>query len=362
MDLGQKIAILGPGAQYDTCGPKDFGQTTDIPGVYEAKVGGRYTCKIFKVLQSNFCRNNCHYCAFRRDRNYLRVNTTPEEMARAFWSAYSRRLVQGLFLSSGISDSADRTMTSMINTVNILRQKYRYQGYIHLKLMPGASLSCIEETAGIANRISLNIEAPTEESLISLSPDKTLKKGFFSTLAEIKKVFEKRKFSGRKNPSLTTQFVVGAGSEKDWEIIKMTHFLYQTFSFKRVFYSAFRPVKQTPLENKPAVSLTREHRLYQADFLMRFYHFLPQDIPVDRNGFLSENTDPKTLWAQKHPHFFPVNLNRADYWTLLKVPGLGPISAKKILKLRGKGRVKNLAWLANQRLQILKISPYVCFY
>ncbi|MFC1790007.1 radical SAM protein [Patescibacteria group bacterium] len=359
MDLYQKISILGPSAQYDTCGPKDFGQTTKIPGVYEAKVGGGHVCKLFKVLQTNSCRNNCHYCAFRRDRNCKRTSTTPEEMARAFSSAYSRRLVQGLFLSSGIAGTADQTMSRMIDTASIIRQKYGYRGYIHLKLMPGTSLASIEETANLANRISLNIEAPTEKSLVQLSPEKTLRKGFFYTLSQIKKVFQKRKFKGKRNPSLTTQFVVGAGREGDSEIMKTTHFLYKAFSFKRVFYSAFRPVAQTPLENRPAVSLTREHRLYQADFLMRFYRFLPHDIPVDQNGFLSETTDPKTLWAKQHPEFFPININRASYWTLLKVPGIGPISAQRILKRRRKGRVSSLKTFANQRFQINKISAYV---
>jgi len=286
MNLYEKISILGPSAQYDTCGPKDFGKTTDIPGVYHAKVGGNQICRLFKVLQSNHCKNNCRYCAFQRDRACKRITATPEEMAKAFDSAYSRRLVDGLFLSSGIMGNPETTMTKMLDTAHILRYKKKYRGYLHLKVMPGASSSAIAETARVANRISLNIESPTSEGLNYLSPDKDLKKGFFYTLSLIKSELKKRFFAGQKVPSLTTQFVVGAGEEKDKEIIKSTFMLYKSFHLKRVFYSAFRPVPKTSLAEKPAVSQIREHRLYQADFLMRFYKFTPWEIPLDEKGNL----------------------------------------------------------------------------
>lgn len=360
MDLYEKISVLGPSAKYDTCGPKDFGKTTDIPGVYHAKVGGNNICRLFKVLQSNVCKNNCRYCAFRKDRDCQRTSATPKEMAKAFASAFSRRLVEGLFLSSGVVKSPDFTMTQMIDTATILRKKYHYPGYIHLKIMPGTSASTIRESIGLANRISLNIESPTEKGLTFLSESKDLRKGFFYTLSLIKDELNKRCFSGQRTPSLTTQFVVGAGEETDKEIINSTHLLYKNFNLKRVFYSAFQPVSQTPLQDKPAVSLTREHRLYQADFLMRFYRFSPWDIPLDREGFLSELSDPKTLWAQQHPQFFPINLNQADYWQLLKVPGIGPKSAKKILKMRRDRKIASFSQLEGQRFQIKKLSGFAC--
>jgi len=360
MDLYQKISILGPSAKYDTCGPKDFGQTTDIPGVYHAKVGGGNICRLFKVLQTNSCVNNCKYCAFRCDRDTKRTAATPDEMAKAFDSAYSRRLVDGLFLSSGVVRSPDTTMARMIDTAQILRKKRHYRGYLHLKIMPGVSRSCIQESLKLANRISLNIESPTEEDLSILAPEKDLKKGFFYTLSLIKSELTKLRWSGKKVPSLTTQFVVGAGEEKDKDIIQRTHFLYKNFGFKRVFYSAFRPVPETPLAGKPAASLTREHRLYQADFLMRFYRFLPHEIPLDEGGFLSEVADPKMLWAQKHPELFPINLNTAGYWQLLKVPGIGPVSAKKILRIRSDTRIQDFSRLAGSRLQIQKLSGFAC--
>lgn len=360
MDLYQKISVLGPSAKYDTCGPKDFGQTTDIPGVYHAKVGGSRICRLFKVLQTNYCTNNCRYCAFRRDRDSVRVTASPDEMAAAFDSAHSRRLVDGLFLSSGVIRNPETTMTRMLETAQILRQKYQYRGYLHLKIMPGTSPSCIRESLKLASRISLNIESPTEESLSTLAPEKDLKKGFFYTLSLIKNEMAKFRFSGQRVPSLTTQFVVGAGEETDKNIVQKTHFLYKNFGLKRVFYSAFRPVPGTPLEQRPAASLTREHRLYQADFLIRFYRFSPHEIPLDAQGFLSAVSDPKTLWAQQHPELFPVNLNTAGYWQLLKVPGIGPVSAKKILKIRGESRIRDFSNLAGNRLQLQKLSGFAC--
>jgi predicted DNA-binding helix-hairpin-helix protein len=358
MDLYQKISILGPGARYDTCGPKDFGQTTNIPGVYQAKVAGG-VCRLFKVLQTNTCLNNCRYCAFRRDRSCPRVSATPDEMAKAFLSAHSRRLVDGLFLSSGIVKNPEFTMSRMLDTAHILRDKYRYSGYLHLKIMPGTPPNCVQESLNLANRISLNIESPTQEDLTNLSPDKDLKNGFFKTLFAIRKFINQRKKSGQKTPSLTTQFVVGAGEEKDLDIIRVTNLLYQSFGLKRVFYSAFRPVPQTPLAQKPATSLTREHRLYQADFLMRFYRFSPKDLPLSPDGNLFETSDPKTLWAQNNPGLFPINLNRAGYWELLKVPGIGPTSAKKIIQKRSQTKIRNLSQLKDQRIQLKKLSTYV---
>lgn len=360
MDLYQKISILGPSAQYDTCGPKDFGKTTNIPGIYHAKVGGKNICRLFKVLQTNYCVNNCRYCAFRRDRSVRRVTATSDEMAAAFDSAYSRRLVDGLFLSSGIDLNPDSTMTRLLETAHILRDKLDYRGYIHLKIMPGASADVIEESVKLADRVSINIESPTEADLLRLSPEKKLKSGIFYTLSQIKMLLVKRRRAGiSKIPSVTTQFVVGAGKERDMDIVKMAHFLYRNFGLGRVFYSAFRPVERTPLEGKPAASLIREHRLYQADFLMRFYRFFPEDIPLNGDGFLSEIADPKMIWARNHPEYYPVNINTASYWKLLKVPGIGPVTARKIIEIRKNSRISFIEQLNRMRIQIEKLRPFV---
>lgn len=359
MDLYQKISILGPSAQYDTCGPKDFGQTTDIPGVYLANLGGGRVCRLFKVLQTNSCRNNCRYCAFRRDRDCRRTSVAPSEMAKAFLSAYSRRLVEGLFLSSGILKNPDFTMVQMINTATILRGG-GYRGYLHLKIMPGSSIGVIAEALRLASRVSLNLESPTQNGLAALSADKDLGKDILYTLSLIKNERRKWRFKGKKPPSLTTQFVVGAAGETDKDLIRSAYSLYKNFSLNRAFYSAFRPVPQTPLAQKPATPLIREHRLYQADFLMRFYHFTPWEIPLDKMGNLFATVDPKMIWAQAHPEVFPINLNQAGYWQLLKIPGIGPRSAKKILQTRRKQRIYSLSQLTYQRLQIQKMSAFIC--
>lgn len=358
MDLYQKISLLGPSAQYDTCGPRDFGLTTNIPGVYQAKVGGG-VCRLFKVLQTNSCQNNCRYCAFRRDRDTPRTTATADEMALAFDSAFRRRLVDGLFLSSGIINTPDATMTHLIDTVSILRQKFHYRGYVHLKLMPGVSSATIRQAAQISNRLSLNIESPTESDLQTLSPDKNLKTGFFKTLFEVNKQIRQLKYYGLKTPSVTTQFVVGAGEESDRSLVSTTHLLYQQFGLKRVFYSVFRPIDHTPLANKPAESLVRQNRLYQTDFLMRFYQFSPTEISFDSHDRLCLDADPKTLWAHRHPEYFPLNINQASYWQLLRIPGLGPTTAKRIVDLRQHHRLTSLS--AIPHLQLVKISPFIHF-
>lgn len=212
----------------------------------------------------------------------------------------------------------------------------------------------------MANRVSINIESPTDENLLEISPDKNLKSDFYLTMTKLQSEITKLKMKGEKRlPSVTTQFVVGAGSEKDKDIIKTTDFLYKNFGLKRVFYSAFRPVENTPLENKPAESLTREYRLYQADFLMRFYHFSPNEIPLDDQGFLPEARDPKLLWAESHLELFPININKAPYWDLLKIPGVGPETAKRIIRLRKTNPIKYLSDLVGQRIQMDKMINYV---
>jgi predicted DNA-binding helix-hairpin-helix protein len=360
MDLYQKMSILGPGAQYDTCGPRDFGQTTNIPGVYHAQFNG-HSCRLFKVLQTNQCRNNCHYCAFRRDRDCSRTTASSDEVASAFDSAFRRRLVDGLFLSSGIVNNADTTMTNLLDTVHILRQRYHYQGYVHLKIMPGSSPSVIREAVKVSQRISLNIESPTESDLSSLSPDKNLKDGFFHTLFEINKQIRQIKFYGLRTPSLTTQFIVGAGRETDRDLVSTTNLLYSQFGLKRVFYSSFRPVTDTPLAYLPPSPLIRQNRLYQTDFLLRFYNFTPSDLSFDSLGNLLDSVDPKTAWANSHPEYYPVNLNRATVDSLLRVPGLGPTSVQKIISLRQQHPIFSLKSLSHLRLQVSKLMPYVCF-
>lgn len=361
INIFEKIAILGPGAQYDTCGPKDFGNTTKIPGVYYAKTSNGGICKLFKVLQSNVCQNNCNYCAYRRDRDTRRVTTTADEMASAFNTVWNSRKVDGLFLSSGIVKNPTFSMSQLIDTATILRNKYKYNGYIHLKIMPGTEESAIEEAIRISNRISLNVESPTSDSLAIVAPDKTWDKDFKATLDRIDKIFQKRKYMELRNPSLTTQLVVGAGGEQDREIIDVVGNLYKEYNFKRIFYSTFRPVDKTPLQDHHPTSLIREHRLYQADFLITQYGFTAEEIPTNMFGFLDEGIDPKKVWADLHPKVFPININTAPYQQLIRVPGLGPISAKKIIKFRKIKRIVDKFDMEKTRIQWNKALNYLSF-
>lgn len=362
MNTYEKIEILGPSAQYDTCGPRDLGKTTRVPGVYYAKTGGGGVCRLFKVLQTNACKNNCRYCAFRRDRSCKRIMSTPDEMAQAFLSVLRKRLVDGLFLSSGITNTANTTMSRMLDTVTILRKQCNYHGYIHLKIMPGSSRDIIEEAVLLANRVSINVEAPTETTLSSLSPDKHLKNELVPTLQSVVREIRKRKEKGvRSVPSLTTQFIVGAGEEKDKHLIEATQRLYKKFGLARVFYSSFRPVDHTPLAEKPPSPLIRQNWLYQTDFLMRFYHFSPSDIPLDENGNLSLSVDPKTHWAKNHPEYYPVNINTAPLEMLIRVPGIGPLAAKKILTIRKKQRISSVNSLLGYRIRTKQLPEWITF-
>lgn len=361
MNIFEKISVLGPSAQFDTCGPKDFGNTTKIPGVYNAKTSNGGVCKLFKVLQSNVCQNNCRYCAYRKDRDTKRVTTTPDEMASAFSTVWNSRKVDGLFLSSGIVKDPTHSMSLLIDTATILRTKYKYNGYIHLKIMPGTEESAIGEAIKLSNRISLNVESPTTDSLAIVAPDKSWDRDFKTTLDSIDNIFKQRKYVGLRNPSLTTQLVVGAGGENDRDIIDTVGDLYNTYNFKRIFYSAFRPVADTPLSDHPPASLTREHRLYQVDFLLTQYGFEASEIPTDMFGQLSEQIDPKKMWADQHPELFPININVAKFNELIRIPGIGPASAKKIIQFRKVRRIKDKFDMLKTRIQWNKAFTYLCF-
>ena len=244
-------------------------------------------------------------------------------------------------------------MTRMTETAQLVRLKYQYRGYVHLKIMPGVSSSLIEQAAKLADRISVNLEVPSEKHAENIVPEKDFYKDLWGTLTRIRNIVSgschpelvsgskfsrplrfRNKFgmTRKGESSITTQFVIGAANESDKEILNTTSRLYEDFGLKRVFYSAFRPARGTPLEEKPPASLMREHRLYQSDWLMRFYGFEVSEIPLDEDGNLFEDKDPKEVWALNHSEFFPVDIRKADYQTLLRVPGIGPTIAKRLLQ------------------------------
>lgn len=338
--IDKKLKILGESARFDVCGyirpvENDYNLSSFIyPAVGEK---GR-VYRLFKILLSNFCKGNCFYCANRKNRDCPRYRFEPEELAHLFYSLWKKGYVDGLFLSSGIDEDVNQTQERMNKTVEILRIKYGYHGYIHLKILPGTDELLIKRAFSMASRVSLNMEAPGTQFLTKLSPDKN-----FSHL--LLKNLKKMSILQNEKPlpaGVTSQLVVGAAGEKDRDITGFVFHLYKKFHLKRVYYSGFEPVKNTPLENIEPASPLREWRLYQADILIRRYGFSPSELVFDRNGNLLSDRDPKLAWAENNPQNFPVEINSASLEELVRVPGIGHISAQKIVSRRREKKIKSI--------------------
>jgi putative DNA modification/repair radical SAM protein len=313
--------------------------------------------KLLKVLLTNFCEKNCAYCANGIDRDVRRTSFVPDELARLFDQMVQRKLVEGLFLSSGISGSAQRTMDRMLATVELVRKRYQFNGYVHHKLLPGATRAQVERAGQIAQRVSVNLEAPNSQRLGQIAPlkdrDEVLNPMRWAS------EFIKRG-EGRWAPSgQTTQFVVGAADESDREILTTASYLYQKLDLHRAYFSAFQPGPGTPLESKPHTPAWREHRLYQTDFLLRLYDFRLDELVFDDQGRLPQEADPKTLWARAHPEFYPVEINHAPRDALLRVPGIGPRSASRILHGRRQTRLRSLADLRGAGAVASRAAPFI---
>lgn len=362
MDIQDKLDLLSAGAQTDlacgTCGeaqrrvPDEMGRW-----IYPAIRPDGRTVKMLKVLQTNVCENDCFYCATRRGRDMRRTTFQPDELAKTFDQMHHARLVEAIFLSSGVVGGGTRTMERMLATAELLRGKYDFRGYLHLKLMPGAQTAAMERALRLADRVSVNLEAPSSERLARLSSTKRYAEQLLAPLQTARQLIAADPMLQRK--TLTTQFVVGAADESDREILARTASLYSELALARVYYSAFQPVPDTPLDGHMPTPLIREHRLYQADFLFRKYGFRMEEVVLDAKGNLPTALDPKTLWAAHHPEFFPVELNRASREQLLRVPGIGPISADRILRLRRENRFRAIEQLAQTGAECQRAVPFV---
>jgi putative DNA modification/repair radical SAM protein len=344
METEKKLKLLFAAAEYDVCSPTSAKHTCtlckqqsapkSIPGVYYAKT---YTGKIvplFKILFTNECVYNCNYCVNRRDRSSTpRAVFTPEELAKVFYRLYRKNIVKGLFLSSAIGDNARKTMEKMIISCEILRKKYHFDGYIHLKILPGAGSAEIEEAVKISTRVSLNMEAPTSGHLRILSREKRFNM-LLSTLEMASNVIRSNKKNLSRNVSLSTQLIVGAANESDRDILSAAHAWRKKYNLSRVYFSAFTPIPDTPFEALTKAPILREHRLYQADWLFAFYGFTIEDIVFDKNNNLLLDKDPKLVWAENNLHLFPKEVNTASYEELLRVPGIGPLTARRIVEYR----------------------------
>ncbi|MDR1560189.1 MAG: putative DNA modification/repair radical SAM protein [Clostridiales bacterium] len=372
MDQMEKLKILSAAAKYDvacTSSGVDRNATRGSLGSASAcgichtfAADGRCV-SLLKILLTNVCVYDCRYCANRRSNDIPRAVFTPREIAELTINFYKRNYIEGLFLSSSVIRDANHTMEQIYETLKLLRGVYKFNGYIHIKAIPGADEGLIRAAGFLADRMSVNIELPSEESLNRLAPDKTkesilkpmslLKKGIVQSREEVALFHSAPSFVPAGQ---STQMIVGASPESDKKIIDLTESLYKRYSLKRVFFSAYTPVSDNPLLPSVKPPLLREHRLYQADWLLRFYGFSADEILKNPDENLSLNLDPKCHWALNNLNMFPVEINTADTRTLLRVPGIGARSAERILSAR---RVGSLTFENLKKLGIvLKRARY----
>jgi predicted DNA-binding helix-hairpin-helix protein len=363
-DIQQKLAILGEEAADEVNdvpaaggGQSSVKHATGL--IYNAKQSGGGTSRLFKVLQTNACRYACKYCftscAIRRKRTTFK----PDELATTFVSLREQRRVDGLFLSSGIVPDANTTMEKMLATVERLRLKDGYTGYIHLKLIPGASFEYVERAVELADRVSLNLEAPNQARLSDLAPDKEFASSMWGRLAWAAELMRRARQEGRRAAkTLTTQFVVGAVGESDRELLETVQRAHRELGLWRAYFSAFHPIDKSPLAEQPAEDPTRALRLYQSDFMIRDYGFTFAELPFDEQGLLPRDKTPKQAWAERHLHE-PIELNRAPRQMLLRIPGIGPKTADRIIAARRESRLRDLAQLRALGVTTGWAAPYV---
>jgi len=355
MDMLQTLTILADAAKYDAActssgmdrasRPGGLGATMACGCCHSFSADGR-CITLLKVLQSNACSYDCTYCVNRRTNETPRATFTPRELADLTIQFYRRNYIEGLFLSSAVVNNPDYTCELMLETLRILRREYHFYGYIHAKAIPGASSDLLAQLGLLADRMSVNIELPSETSLQLLAPDKKREDilapmGFLRDgIAQGRQEVVKYRHAPRFAPAgQSTQLIVGATPETDLQILTLSSALYQKYALKRVFFSAYLPVVEH--RNLPALTtkppLLREHRLYQADWLLRFYHFQADELLDAQNPNFNPYVDPKCNWALRHLDQFPVEVNKADYETLLRVPGIGVKSARRIVTARRAG-------------------------
>ena len=371
-DTYSKLQALSADAQYDlacACGSdKDQSRKRGRSGkwIYPVTLPNGGKSILFKTLLSNVCSNDCKYCPLRVQKDLPRCTLQPQQIADIFLDYFYRREVFGLFLSSSVIGSPDATMEKLNATASILRKKHKYRSFIHLKIIPGASNAAIEQSLSLATAVSLNIETPGREYLAKLSDKKKYIEDIVEPIKLISRLTQPgAKYAGTKQ---TTQFIVGAAGERDSEIVKYMAGLYDRLKLNRIYFSAYQkglgdesmPGEYLP-SRPPEEIFTREHRLYQVDFLIRKYGFKESDISFDENGDLSLSADPKELWAQKHPEAFPVNVNNASYDRLLKVPGIGLITAKRILERRKQATLSCIEDLGKPTALLNKAAKFLVF-
>ncbi len=346
---GERLKILTESAKYDVSCSSSGSSRRNNGGVGNANFGGichSFTAdgrciSLLKILLSNNCAYDCVYCVNRRSSDVARASASPDEICRLTMEFYKRNYIEGLFLSSAVEGSPDKTMELLLDTVIRLRKIYRFNGYIHLKGIPGADRLLLNRAASYVDRMSFNIELPSEQSLKLLAPQKS-KKSILLPMGQMATEYQNAREEKNKKflpAGQTTQMIIGASPETDGQIIRLSEGLYKSYSLKRVYYSSYVPLNlESSLLPTAPVGLLREHRLYQADWLLRFYGFSANEIlPADKNLDLS--LDPKCAWALRNMHLFPVEVNTAPPEMLVRVPGIGFKSASKIVMARKFGNL-----------------------
>ena len=355
--IDEKLRILSDAAKYDvSCSSSGSSRKNTSNGLGNAAYSGichswsadGRCVSLLKILMTNHCIYDCKYCINRKSNDIERAILTPDEIVRLTMNFYRRNYIEGLFLSSGVIKNVDYTMEQMIAVAKKLRLEENFNGYIHMKVIPGASRELIHEIGLYVDRVSVNIELAENKALKLLAPDK--KPTDISTSMglirknQIQNTEEKKLF--KSTPSFipagqTTQMIIGAGGESDFAILNRSENLYKNFGLKRVYYSAYVPVNKSGiLANTDAVPMVREHRIYQADWLLRFYNFKAEEILDEKNPFIDPLLDPKANWAVQNWHLFPMEINRASYKDLIRIPGIGVTSAKRIVMVRRHNVIK----------------------
>jgi putative DNA modification/repair radical SAM protein len=374
MDLLQKLEILADAAKYDascassgtakrsSAGKTDGIGSTEGMGICHAYAPDGRCISLLKILLTNSCVFDCLYCINRRSSNVQRARFTVDEVVRLTLGFYRRNCIEGLFLSSGIINTPDYTMEQVVHVARTLREVHGFRGYIHLKTIPDADPALLLEAGKYADRLSINVELPTEGSLAALAPEKD-GAGIRRSMGRMRLRIDEAK-AEKKSPRFapagqSTQVIIGADSSSDRDILGMSTNLYGSYGLRRVYYSAFSPIPDSSSALPPAAApLVREHRLYQADWLMRFYGFSAPELETDGAGNLDLSIDPKLAWALAHREQFPVDVNRAPKEMLLRIPGIGVKSVNAILKARRHRRLR-MDDLARLRLPLAKISAFV---
>lgn len=365
MEVIQRLQSLSAFMNYEVSNDRECavrGKNIDDVYISRAVSGNGKTINLVKTMLTSACERNCYYCAFRAGREFQRISFKPEELAHTFMSIYRAGVADGLFLSSGIAGGGIHTQDLLIKTAEILRYRLGYKGYLHLKIMPGAEHAQIERCMLLADRVSVNLEAPNRERLMMLAPKKDYSEELIQPLEWIDRIRSNKlpiKAWKSRWPSSVTQFVIGAANETDLELLETTENLINNTHLRRVYYSKFRPVDDTPLANLPAEKPEREFRLYEASYLLRDYYFKLHELPFDTNGNLPLEHDPKYLWAKLNLTHQPIDINQAGFTELVRIPGIGPKKAKYILEQRKTSKILTLSDLHKIGIDSSRVEPFI---